>query len=324
MRKVFVPSLLCGLLILLTAVYMYSCRHETISLNDFPEIKFSSQVLPIFTANCAISGCHNGSGDGEMMNLSSYDGIIKGIVKGKPYSSRIYNSIINEYEGMPPSGPMGIKARSIIKLWIEQGAKNSIDSSSKIADTAIAAGYACYSRDIEPIINSNCAKSNCHSSTTTDNFHLISYYEVADLTTPFQPDNSDLYKIITGADGVIMPPSPDKPLSKTNIDSIYSWIKQGAKNENCASICNTTKFTFAGQVFPIITNYCQGCHSGNFPSGNLNLKDYSSISNIAKSGKLLGVITATGYPQMPPSGKLSDCNITVIEKWVNSGAANNK
>jgi len=89
--------------------------------------------------------------------------------------------------------------------------------------------------------------------------------------------------------------------------------------------CDTTNITFSGTVWPIINNNCTGCHSGSAPSGNISLTNYSKISAAANNGKLLGVIRhEQGYPPMPKGGgKLSNCNITQIENWVNNGTPGN-
>jgi uncharacterized membrane protein len=75
-------------------------------------------------------------------------------------------------------------------------------------------------------------------------------------------------------------------------------------------------------VLPIINLKCKGCHGGTNASASIKLIDHSTISAIARNGRLVRVISGTS-PSMPKYDKLSDCEITVIKKWVNSGALNN-
>jgi len=57
---------------------------------------------------------------------------------------------------------------------------------------------------------------------------LESYDDIMKYVTPGDPENSMLYKELIG-DGVeLMPPSA--PLPDELIQTIYDWIKQGAKN----------------------------------------------------------------------------------------------
>jgi hypothetical protein len=90
--------------------------------------------------------------------------------------------------------------------------------------------------------------------------------------------------------------------------------------------CDTTHVTFAGSVKPILQNNCYQCHSNTtYPSGNnIKLEDYADVKVSADNGSLYGSVNHSGgYSPMPKfSPKLADCNITIIKKWVDSGALN--
>jgi hypothetical protein len=48
------------------------------------------------------------------------------------------------------------------------------------------------------------------------------------------------------------------------------------------------------------------------------------VKVVADNGRLMGSIKQlTGYSAMPVGGKLADCEITQIQKWVNAGKLNN-
>ncbi len=92
--------------------------------------------------------------------------------------------------------------------------------------------------------------------------------------------------------------------------------------------CDTSSVaTYSGSVKPILESVCYGCHSGPVPAGNIKLDNYGPVRNVATSANnlLLGVINHTpGYTPMPKSGgKLNDCDIKKITKWIAGGALNN-
>ena len=92
--------------------------------------------------------------------------------------------------------------------------------------------------------------------------------------------------------------------------------------------CDSTAIaTYSGSVQPILASVCYGCHSGSAPAGSIKLDQYGPVRNIAvgTNSLLLGVINhGTGYDAMPKSGgKLNDCDIMKITKWIAAGALNN-
>lgn len=95
-----------------------------------------------------------------------------------------------------------------------------------------------------------------------------------------------------------------------------------------SSGCDTTNVTYSQAVKPIVNAYCISCHSSganNSLGGAINLETYSNILVQVQNGKLLKAIQhEEGASPMPKNQqKLSQCNITKIEKWINSGALNN-
>lgn len=89
--------------------------------------------------------------------------------------------------------------------------------------------------------------------------------------------------------------------------------------------CDTVDVSYSNDVWPIINDNCTFCHSGGAPSGNVSLENYEDIVIAADNGSLLGTIKhEEGWSPMPNGGgKLSDCNIAIIEKWVNDGTPDN-
>ena len=92
--------------------------------------------------------------------------------------------------------------------------------------------------------------------------------------------------------------------------------------------CDTANITFSQKIHPILDQRCSSCHGARVYQslgGGYNLDGYVNASNYSSpSGALLKTVQGDpSVPLMPPSGKLSDCEILQIQKWVNSGAANN-
>ena len=88
--------------------------------------------------------------------------------------------------------------------------------------------------------------------------------------------------------------------------------------------CDPGAVTYAGKVLSIIQSNCYSCHGSGSAQGNVNLDGYTNLKAYADNGKLMGAIEhKTGYSPMPQGGKLSDCDIAVIQKWISEGTLNN-
>ncbi len=310
-----------------------SCRHQAENLYSYPQVCFQTQIMPIFQNSCAMSGCHNGSSE-TGFDFTSYDGIFASVVPGNPLKSPSYQAITTIWgeSAMPPKQPLSEENRTLIRLWIEQGAMNTTCSATSgtggtvppAADSTYNA-RACFQRDIFPIIEANCAMSGCHDGKSGGEARgLTSYSQIMQIVSPSNPASSRLYRVITRTGEDQMPPSPNKPLSIAQVDSIYSWISYGALNENCGSLCDTAAaVTFSGTVWPVIQTYCYGCHSGTNAQKGQHLENYQDVYTAASNGKLMGVLTANGYALMPPAGALSSCEINQIQKWIANGSPNN-
>jgi len=119
-------NLSLSLLIILTIVsWITSCTH-TADLTGLPEVCFERDVLPIYTNSCAIAGCHDGSGGESGRALNNYNDILSTVVPGNPDASSSYQAIIKTWgeNRMPPDQPISLDNRTMIRVWIEQGATN--------------------------------------------------------------------------------------------------------------------------------------------------------------------------------------------------------
>lgn len=186
-------------------------------------------------------------------------------------------------------------------------------------------GSICFERDILPIFNSKCASSGCHdANSSAEGYVLDSYKHITSSgISKGHPSSSKLYNIIIDGE---MPPRRSPKLTTNEINLIRDWIADGAKNGiNCASVCDSAKFTFAAVISPMMNKYCVGCHSSGNPSGNVDLSTYVGVKNsITQNQGLLMSLNQNGYYPMPKGGnKLSACEINQVKNWINAGAPNN-
>ncbi|OYU94922.1 MAG: hypothetical protein CFE21_14685 [Bacteroidetes bacterium B1(2017)] len=184
-----------------------------------------------------------------------------------------------------------------------------------------------FTKDILPILNSNCAMSGCHDNITAkEGIVLNSYAGARAKVTPYSLNSSKIYKVmVTSNSKDIMPPAPNSKLSQTQLDLIAKWINQGAQNLTCNSgNCDTSNVTYSGVVSKTINTYCYGCHNGASAGGGINLSSHAGVASIAANGKLMGSIQGVaGYSAMPKGSKLDECQIKQIQIWVKAGALNN-
>ena len=104
-----------------------------------------------------------------------------------------------------------------------------------------------------------------------------------------------------------------------------------------AVVCTPpTTVSFSQDIVPIFNKNCNtsGCHSGTSAAGNLNLESSVAYAQLSKKGKgyidtltpqysvLYASMNATTNP-MPPNGKLDNCTIGLVLKWIEQKAKNN-
>jgi hypothetical protein len=97
----------------------------------------------------------------------------------------------------------------------------------------------------------------------------------------------------------------------------------GANSGPCTD--TTGVVSYSQKVVPMLQQYCYSCHTGSFPSGNQLMGTYAADKAMAQSGKLHGTINySAGFSPMPKGmPKMSNCQIAVIKKWIDSGLLNN-
>ena len=107
------------------------------------------------------------------------------------------------------------------------------------------------------------------------------------------------------------------------------------KKTTSATECQVVEnVSFNKDIVPIFKAHCVSCHSGNNPSGNLNLEASEAYTNLIdiKSGYIDTIeptysliyasMISTTNP-MPKNGRLDKCTTDLILKWIQQKAHNN-
>ncbi len=178
----------------------------------------------------------------------------------------------------------------------------------------------CYDTDVQPILTNKCALSGCHDVTAAGGLNLTSYN-----TFTSSKEKNEILEVIKEGE---MPPAGKVPLTNDEKKIIYRWIARNYEKGDCNNSntsCDTTaSITYNNNIKAIFNAYCTGCHNTSSPAGGYSLDNYTGAKNCAQSGRLLGAIQwLSGYSPMPQGGnKIPDCDITKIQKWINSGMPN--
>lgn len=97
-----------------------SCQHDGISADQMTPVPFS-KVKVIFSSYCG--SCHDGK-DGEIRyNFNDSIDILNSVIPFNAAKSKSYQAITSTFEIMPPDKALPTNERTLIRLWIEQGAK---------------------------------------------------------------------------------------------------------------------------------------------------------------------------------------------------------
>jgi len=108
------------------------CYKDIISPGQDPNgppqpVSFSGDLIPIFTSNCALSGCHDAvpSHKPSLVAENAYNALIGGgyVNTAVPHASTIYTEI--KSGSMPPSGALKASDTQKVLDWIRNGAPNN-------------------------------------------------------------------------------------------------------------------------------------------------------------------------------------------------------
>lgn len=232
-----------------------------------------------------------------------------------------------------------------------------------------------YTRCIVPTLTANCSGSGgCHGGDRPEkNLQLEKIPEIYDsiykktvsaggvartLVIPGDPENSYLYVKMKSNPpaGSIMPPDLRPLLSASQLQMFYTWIKEGAKNddpyykstdnpvEKPTIPADVKNVSYKTTIMPLLQNSCgfAGCHTakanlsgvvldGDFYDAVVGKKSlngaYELIKKSTPAESLILVKTLSKRPQnagsqMPPSGftPLDSRSIAQLWVWIEEGA----
>jgi mono/diheme cytochrome c family protein len=353
------------LLVITLFILTYSCTHEVGVLNplfssrlndtvasipfdstssfgancDSTKINYKEHIQPIMVKYCV--SCHSSSLKLGGYDLSTYVGTLVPAKSGKLLGSVQHST---GYSPMPSASLFISNCEiQLIKRWAEQSYK--FDTLGTIVDTSANAitppanvdssintcnpDTVYFASQILPLMLSSCAMSGCHDVISKkDGVIMTDYTNIMKIVKAGNPTSSKLYKSLIDTDPEDrMPMAPIPPFTQSQIDLVYKWIAQGAKNNACVNNslanCTTSNMSFTRDIQPIFAANCNGCHNATAPSAGINLTTYNGTNAI--SSRLVGSIThAAGYAPMPTASiKLSTCDINKISAWITQGKLNN-
>lgn len=129
-KKIIIAALLGG-------VFIAGCvKDTTLILKDVPVVitkvvSFSKDLVPLFTKNCALSGCHaSGGHDPNLTADKAYNSLMDDpdfVLVANPENSTLYKRLIGK---LSPQMPMGAaknpgNINNLVLAWIKQGAKKN-------------------------------------------------------------------------------------------------------------------------------------------------------------------------------------------------------
>jgi len=120
------------LLISISILFIAGCKKDYIFEPAPPDpnvpVLFSTEIVPIFEANCYGGGCHDGDMDPDLTPANAYNSLMTGgyvdTTNGgaNAESSILYQKLTTD---MPPGQLLSSDKIAKILLWIQQGGNNN-------------------------------------------------------------------------------------------------------------------------------------------------------------------------------------------------------
>ncbi|MCX7729417.1 MAG: hypothetical protein N2203_08100 [Bacteroidia bacterium] len=209
MKKIFFiySFLFVGVVFLL-----YQCRKDKYVI----PVCYDTDIQPIFTSKCTMSGCHNSTDKAKDLDLSSYDAamasnkkddILKVIQKGE----------------MPPSGyvPLTKEEKQLITRWVEQGyTKGKCSDNNSTCDTSTVT----YTNSLKSIFDTYCV--GCHNSSNMGGGYALDTYSGCVSCA----NSGRLLGAVKWQTGYSAMPKNGSKLNDCAIAKIQKWINSGKPN----------------------------------------------------------------------------------------------
>ncbi len=125
MKKLFKILILISMSLFLSSCYYDAFPEELDPIDPDEEVSYKIDIMPLW-GQCV--GCHNGNEPPDFRDEFSYDELLNGYVIPKnSESSILYQSLLgtNGVPLMPPGSKWPESKISLVKAWIDQGAKDN-------------------------------------------------------------------------------------------------------------------------------------------------------------------------------------------------------
>ena len=217
-----------------------------------------------------------------------------------------------------------------------------------------------FDKEVAPILAAKCA--NCHNADRSSGglrLDMFAGLEAGGTNKPLlvagQAGRSLLVARLTAQGPARMPKAPQPALSKEEINTIVSWVNQGAKFEGLkdkkfeaaaaggarpnnlppptiARATGDEKVSFIKDIAPFMVNLCGGCHGGNNPRGGLSLVNFEGLMRGGASGRVIipgnlegsrlwRLVGGLELPRMPQGqARITRKNYEDLKVWLEEGA----
>ena len=217
---------------------------------------------------------------------------------------------------------------------------------------AATGGKVSFVSQVAPILIARCG--NCHVNNNKGNFSSASFRNLDNsaMIAYGVADESRLIEVIESGEM----PKGNLEVSEVELATLKQWVNQGAEfdgenpNANLASFVSPAApmaaagmnkgsvkptgdetVSFGLNIAPILLNNCAECHIARNPRGNFDMASFATILRGGDSGKAFVpgksavseiVLRLKGEDRdvMPPSGKLDEKQIAMVEQWIKEGA----
>jgi len=129
-NRTILGIILIGTVISLLVTGCY--KDKTVIFESGPEITrtvtFSNDIIPLFTKNCALSGCHvTGGHVPDLSTANAYNSLKIGnyVNTNDPANSVIYLWLTGKKSTQMPPGGLNKDINALVLAWIKQGANNN-------------------------------------------------------------------------------------------------------------------------------------------------------------------------------------------------------
>ncbi len=287
---------------------------------------FTKNILPLF-GKCAT--CHNTTALTAGLDLSSYEGLMKG---GKDGAVIIPNnsttSLLLIKQSTQHFANFSADEMALMKQWIDAGAPAPLAPPTPAPTSAPAASGATsqgYETNIASMLNAKCTM--CHKGAAAPKgLDLTSY----DNLMKGGSDGPVIKAGDSAGSKLIEVQSKAHPanLSADELTLFKQWIDAGATGAAQAApsaAAVTGSPTYDANIASILTTKCAICHKGTAAPKGLDLSSFASLMKGGSEGLVIKAGDAAGSKLIEVQSKAHPANLSADEmalfkQWIDAGA----